>query len=266
MHGCCYCLEKKQKIMTFIPIKNAGERLRNIKMIATDMDGTITQSGKFTSNLLQALERLKQKNIAVLIVTGRSAGWVDGVRNYLPVTGAFAENGGVLFYERETPEILTPISDLNHHRQQLAKTFNFLKNKFPLLQITADNQFRLTDWTFDIKNLTNGELRELGKLCEDQGWGFTYSTVQCHIKPKKQDKATALKQVLKKYFPKISTEQIITVGDSPNDETMFDTNKFPLSVGVANILEYRDQLNHQPVYLTTASGGEGFCELVSLMT
>jgi predicted HAD superfamily phosphohydrolase YqeG len=46
----------------------------NIRLIATDMDGTLTRQGKFTSALLQALENLAAVGIKVVIVTGRSAG------------------------------------------------------------------------------------------------------------------------------------------------------------------------------------------------
>ena len=65
----------------------------NIQLIATDMDGTLTKNGKFTSDLISALETLKHKNIDVLIVTGRSAGWVQTIANYLPIIGAISKAG-----------------------------------------------------------------------------------------------------------------------------------------------------------------------------
>ena len=68
-----------------------------VKLIATDMDGTLTRQGSFSGDLLQGLERLQQRGWPVVIVTGRSAGWVQGIAHYLPVTGAMAENGGVYF-------------------------------------------------------------------------------------------------------------------------------------------------------------------------
>ncbi len=37
--------------------------LANIRLVATDMDGTLTQTGKFTSQLLQGLENLATANI-----------------------------------------------------------------------------------------------------------------------------------------------------------------------------------------------------------
>lgn len=243
--------------------------LKNIKIIATDMDGTLTQSGKFTSDLLLILEELAKANLQVLIVTGRSAGWVSGLVNYLPIAGAIAENGG-LFYPARNEEALaklnevialTPISDRLEHRKELATIFQELQQYFPQIRESSDNRFRITDWTFDVQGLSLEELNQLSNVCQEMGWGFTYSNVQCHIKPLNQDKATGLMQILKEHL-KYPPEQVLTVGDSPNDESLFNPQYFPFSVGVANALEYADRLNYQPTYITKASEGEGFCELV----
>lgn len=227
------------------------------------MDGTLTQKGKFTSTLIQAFEDLAKANIKVIIVTGRSAGWVNGLATYLPIAGAIAENGG-LFYPAgcEVPITLTSIPNFSTHRQQLAEIFQKITQEFPHVRETSDNLFRITDWTFDVQGFSLVELQELSKSCHELGWGFTYSNVQCHIKPLNQDKATALLYVLRNFFPQYILEQVVTVGDSPNDETLFNPNFFPISVGVANALEYANQLKHQPTYVTTATEGEGFCELV----
>jgi len=170
----------------------------SIRLIATDMDGTLTRRGKFTPLLLQALEALKAADIPVVIVPGRSAGWVQGVVAYLPVAGAIAENGG-LFYPGDTdPEFLVELPDIATHRQALAKLFHQLQQAFPQIQEAPDNRFRLTDWTFDVRGLSAADLQTLGDRCHAAGWGFTYSTVQCHIKPAAQDKASALEQVLQR--------------------------------------------------------------------
>ncbi|MGH2413735.1 MAG: HAD family hydrolase, partial [Microcystaceae cyanobacterium] len=223
--------------MSFCPISEAfqSNRLQNIRLLATDMDGTLTQQGKLTATLLKTLEALSEAEIPVLIVTGRAAGWVDAVRSYLPITGAIAENGGVFYLGNcDVPTLLTPIANVTHHRQQLAATFQILKTQFSHIQESADNPFRLTDWTFDVQGLTSTQLQQLEILCQKEGWSFTYSTVQCHIKPRQQNKATSLHQVLNQYFPQFTAEQILTIGDSPNDESLFDSSQFPLSVGVAN--------------------------------
>jgi HAD superfamily hydrolase (TIGR01484 family) len=236
--------------------------LYNVCLLATDMDGTLTKYGKFTSKLLHTLERLTTAKVPVLIVTGRSAGWVSAISSLMPIVGAIAENGG-LFYSSKNfePVALTHIPDLDNHRQNLAQTFTKLQTYFPQLRESTDNLFRVTDWTFDLISLTTDDLKKIGDLCEKMGWGFTYSTVQCHIKPQGQDKANGLLKVLRQYFPMYLPEQVITVGDSPNDESLFNQRYFPMSVGVANIQEYANQLKHQPTYVTTAAEADGFCEL-----
>jgi HAD superfamily hydrolase (TIGR01484 family) len=238
--------------------------LRGVRLVATDMDGTLTQQEKFTPLLLQTLTELSLAQIPVLIVTGRSAGWVSAVVHYLPVAGAIAENGG-LFYQTENSagDWLSYIPDILQHRQQLAQMFISLKTEFPQIHESTDNRFRLTDWTFDVQGLSIEQLQQMQMRCQSAGWGFTYSTVQCHIKPLQQEKAQGLQQVLARYFPQLQPNQVITIGDSPNDQTLFDPALFPISVGVANIADYQTQMTHLPTYMTEAAEVAGFCEVAA---
>ncbi|MEL6382993.1 MAG: HAD family hydrolase [Cyanobacteria bacterium J06626_18] len=237
--------------------------LTRIHLIATDMDGTLTQQGQFTPLLLQVLEAAAAAGLRMLIVTGRSAGWVQGVVAYLPVVGAIAENGGV-FIPKDTlkPSWLIEMPAVEQHRTQLAAMFAAIRKEFPKLQPSSDNQFRLTDWTFDIGDLSPSDLEGINATCRAVGWGFTYSTVQCHIRPAAQDKGVGLQTVLAQQFPHISAKQVVTVGDSPNDEGLFDPQRFPLSVGVANVQHYRDRLRYFPALTTKGAEVQGFQELV----
>jgi hypothetical protein len=239
--------------------------LKNVRLIATDFDGTLTQNGKITANLLKTLNKLANNNISVLIVTGRSAGWVNSLINYLPVAGAIAENGGIFYPNPDTLKFINHIENIKIHRQRLEETFSFLQAKFPKIRESTDNIFRLTDWTFDVQELDYHNLLKLEKLCLQKNWGFTYSTVQCHIKPLKQDKARGLQQIIKDYFPEITPQEIVTVGDSPNDQTLFNQDVFPLSVGVANVRDYLTVLQYPPAYITNLPENLGFCELVELI-
>ncbi|MBE9113176.1 HAD family phosphatase [Nodosilinea sp. LEGE 07298] len=237
-----------------------------IKLLATDMDGTLTRQGKFTAALLSGLEQLQGQGFPVMIVTGRSAGWVNGLAHYLPVTGAMAENGGVYFPLNAAPELLVDIPDLVAHRQQLSEVFTQLQRRWPQLHESDDNRFRLTDWTFDLKGLTQLDLDEMAQVCQGLGWGFTYSTVQCHLFTLGQSKATGLLQILERHFTAISSAEVLTLGDSPNDESMFAPALFPYSVGVANVKDYWDRLTHRPTFVTQAAEVDGFLELVNLLT
>jgi HAD superfamily hydrolase (TIGR01484 family) len=237
----------------------------DIQLIATDIDGTLTNHHKFTPALLQAIDIINTKGLKLLLVTGRSAGWVSALTNYLPIAGAIAENGGVYFDADGEMDFVTPMKSITAHREKLANVFWELQASYPKIEESADNQFRITDWTFDIAGLNTAQLWEIATQCEQWGWGFTYSSIQCHIKPVKQDKASGITYALKEYFPKIKPKQIITVGDSPNDASMFDRQVFPNSVGVANVRYYADELVHHPQYVTNLPEVAGFCELVDLL-
>ncbi len=242
----------------------ARQALAQIRLVATDMDGTLTQAGEFNDSLLVMLEKLRSAGMPVLITTGRSAGWVSGLLHYLPVGIAIAENGGLYFTKANRyPTFLQPIS--NNHRQRLADQFNRLRQQYPQLTESSDNAFRLTDWTFDVTGLSLADLAWMTDNCHDNGWGFTYSIVQCHIKPLPQDKASGLTQVVAQQFPDLAHHQVLTVGDSPNDESMFDPDQFPHSVGVANVRHYLGTLDHHPTFVTNAEEGEGFGELTEAL-
>jgi HAD superfamily hydrolase (TIGR01484 family) len=241
-------------------------KLTDIQLIATDIDGTLTSNNKFTPDLFKAIESLNTKGIKLLLVTGRSAGWVGAINNYLPIAGAIAENGGVYFNADSEYDFITRIESIETHREELANRFWELQERYPQIEESIDNQFRVTDWTFDVAGLADIELTEIAKQCEQWGYSFTFSTVQCHIKPAEQDKSAGILWVLKQYFPDISTDRIVTVGDSPNDASMFDRSLFPHSVGVSNIRHYTDRLVYYPQYLTELPEVAGFCELVNLLT
>jgi hydroxymethylpyrimidine pyrophosphatase-like HAD family hydrolase len=235
------------------------------QLLATDMDGTLTRQGKFTTALLQGLERLAALGLPVVIVTGRSAGWVNGLAHYLPVVGAMAENGGLYFPPAGPPEPLIALPDVAVHRQQLQEAFAHLQWRWPQIQESDDNRFRFTDWTFDIQGLSAEDLTTMAQICQSLGWGFTYSTVQCHLFKLGQSKAAGLQQVIQRHFAPLTAADVITLGDSPNDESLFDPAQFPLSVGVANIHDYWQTLTHHPAYVTHSPELDGFLEVVEVL-
>jgi HAD superfamily hydrolase (TIGR01484 family) len=249
-------------MMNLAPLSNAN--LSAIRLVATDIDGTLTQDGKFTPELMTQSARLRAAKIDVLLVTGRSAGWVSGLSNYLPVAGAIGENGGCYVAGGRECQILPPleIADLDRHRQALARCFRNLQQDYPHLKISSDNRFRLTDLTFDLDRLTAEDLENIYRRCRGWGWDFTYSTIQCHIKLPSHSKAMGIKSIVDRHFPDLTADRILTVGDSPNDGSMFDRSCFPHSVGVANITHYRDRMAHLPAYITEFPEVAGFGEIV----
>ncbi len=54
--------------------------LLNIRLITSDVDSTLTQNEKFSSNFISTPLDLQSAGIKVLLITGRSAGWVSNSR------------------------------------------------------------------------------------------------------------------------------------------------------------------------------------------
>ena len=54
-------------------------------------------------------------------------------------------------------------------------------------------------------------------------------------------------------------ERWVYVGDSTNDQAMFAS--FPISVGVANLLDFAARLTQWPAWLTRHDRGRGFVEV-----
>ena len=51
------------------------------------------------------------------------------------------------------------------------------------------------------------------------------------------------------------------IGDSPNDEPLFEG--FPHSIAVGNLRRFLDRLAHLPEYITESESAEGFQEAVA---
>ena len=58
-------------------------------------------------------------------------------------------------------------------------------------------------------------------------------------------------------------ERWLYVGDSTNDEAMFAA--FPLSVGVANLLDFAERLRQWPAFITILDRGRGFVEVAEAL-
>lgn len=63
--------------MSLLSIDKLFDTKPDIRLIASDVDGTLTQHEKFTADLLEAILKLERAGIPLLLVTGRSTGWVN---------------------------------------------------------------------------------------------------------------------------------------------------------------------------------------------
>src|SRR6185369_16958084 len=74
---------------------------RELRVVMTDIDDTITTDGRLEAAAYAALERLAAAGIAVVPVTGRPAGWCDMIARFWPVAAVVGENGALSYrYDR----------------------------------------------------------------------------------------------------------------------------------------------------------------------
>ncbi|NBO38962.1 HAD family phosphatase [bacterium] len=255
-------------------LSNANKALwRAIQAVAMDIDGTLTSQGTFPAEVVKALYELRSSGLKLVLVTGRPSGWVQALASYLPVDAAIAENGGVVFLGRESaPFVRNPIDATFTHtgaadfRPPLKTMFESLLNKYPFLEITEDNVYRLSDYTFKVKDLSSEMLLKMKTIVESCGLAFTWSTIHAHIMPQGQQKGATLQWLLQQWnMSSHPAHTTLTVGDSPNDVTLFDNQRFPCSAGVANILKYRALMPNFPQVISGGLEGDGFVEIAQTL-
>ncbi|MCL4558666.1 MAG: HAD hydrolase family protein [Deltaproteobacteria bacterium] len=228
--------------------------LPDVEVIATDVDDTLTIGGLLTSDVVRGIEYINGIGKRVILVTGRSGGACTTLSQYLPVEAVIAENGGVVIRDHDIAPVRLP----GDHTSRLERCFQEIVGEFPGMRQAQDNPFRLTDRSIDNLSIPGYAYEEIRRIAHSYGLTITVSSVQTHILSPECSKAAALGAV-------VGGRSTITIGDSANDESMFDREFFPLSVGVANVRNYLDTMEHRPRWIMSKEQGHGFIEFVEIL-
>lgn len=256
-----------------LPIWNAPRRkLAAIKVVAADVDGTVTTEGRVSAATLTAFEKLQEAGCRVVLVTGRSAGWGAALASYLPgVTGVVAENGAV-FIQATTGEAAPTLLDqslVDESGPSIAAVEECLSavlSKYPAARPGTDNYCRLTDRTIEVGE--NIDPQVVKGIAQQYGLHHTFSTVHHHLSRSSLTKKTGLLLALREYvYPDIDASvEVATIGDSVNDAPLFEPASFAITFGVRSILRWLSDLGDcVPKYVTLADGGVGFNEICGLI-
>ena len=125
-------------------------------------------------------------------------------------------------------------------------------------QLTSS--FRKTDIAFDIgqdHKVERGQAALIEQYCRSAGFTAKMSSIHINVWCGDYTKSTMALKWLEAHD--VDRDEAMFVGDSPNDESMFES--FPVSVGVANISPYISELGTPPTFITSLPGGFGFNEL-----
>ncbi len=229
--------------------------LRDLRLFASDIDDTLSTGGKIPPEIIDTLLRVKAAGVAVWLVTGRAASWGQALSHYFDVNGVITENGGVICHG-ETVRVLADESLLGRDRARLAEVFGEIQKRIPAARPTGDNIGRLTDWAFDRASLLPEDVVLARDIAGEAGLNCVASSIHVHLSAGVHTKATALGTVCDEAGI-VDRQQVLTLGDSANDEPLFDAERFPFSAAVANVTEYLPLLHHRPLFILPAPRAEG---------
>ena len=238
------------------------------KIIFSDVDDTLTCDGQLPVETFAALHNLRQSGFTVIPVTGASAGWCDCLIKTWPIRHVIGENGALTMGKDERGIVSTHFvkdpQQVELDLAELKQIGDMLIERYPAINYTQDQQFRLTDIAFDIGQTVTVQESIAVKATEwlrVQGVQARRSSIHINVWKGDHSKATGAMSWLSQRG--MSTEDCLFIGDSPNDESMFE--HFPLSVGVANIGRFVTTMEYVPAYITENRGGYGFADMARVL-
>ena len=258
----------------FQPIKGFSvAKRRQLRAVLTDIDDTLTEAGRLPAIAYQALEDLRKAGLIVIPVTGRPAGWCDMIARQWPVDGVVGENGAFYFrYDQPASRMIRKYMKSVTERAADRERLNALQSEI-LAQVSgtaiaSDQAYReadlAIDFAEDVPPLASAAINRIVDIFEQHGATAKVSSIHVNGWFGGYDKLTTSLRMLSDEFGIDAAnhrETIVFAGDSPNDAPMF--GYFPNSVGVANVLHFRDSLPASPTWVTSKPGGQGFAELAS---
>lgn len=251
------------KRVTLRPLHEISEAvLAGVRVLATDIDDTITTEGRLAGRTVDLLAKLGRTGLIVALVTGRSAGWAQALAGYLPgVCLAVGENGLVSFDNQGRRRDLGPPRGADF-QQALTEQTERVKRAFSL-ERTDDDDFRLFERTFArTAAFDAASLRRCQGLV-DPGFEVIASSIHIHVRPSGWDKADGLLAAVSPLLPDLTAgdSRVLFTGDSSNDRPLF-ARFSQTSVGVRNIERFLDELeSDRPAFITEGRAAAGFAEV-----
>jgi HAD superfamily hydrolase (TIGR01484 family) len=239
-----------------------------VRGVLTDIDDTLTTEGAITPDALAALQALRDAGLLVMAITGRPMGWSQPFAMHLPVGAIVAENGAVALYKQKGVLAVDYVQDeatRQANAPRLAQAAQRILREVPGCQLARDSAGRVTDIAIDhseFAQLTEAQIQQVVAIARADGLTATVSSIHINAWLGDHNKLSGARWIVQHRLKRNVDAELdawLYVGDSTNDQLLF--GHFPLSVGVANLRRFEQQLGVWPRYITQGQRGAGFTEV-----
>lgn len=219
-----------------------------IKAIASDVDGTITDSlFRLDLSAIRAIRRAEACRIPVILASGRPLEIVEVLSRYIGATGPMiAENGGIV-KNPKTGEIIVS-GDL----EKAERAYKIIKAKLGDIR-RIEKESRKTD-VLIIGAESSKVLLEIISA-ENLGVDITSSGYAFHIKDPSVNKGYGLR--IAAQMLNVDVHDIAVIGDAENDISMFELSNFGVVSQNAD-----KRLKELAVYVADEPFGEGAAKAI----
>lgn len=244
------------------------EETDRLRFVLCDIDDTITDCGKLTSEAYSSLWRLSEAGLKIIPVTGRPAGWCDMIVREWPVAAVVGENGAfaMRLQNGRVQRLLHPNADPDSHNKLKAVETRVLSEVHGS-RIACDQFSRIYDLAIDFAEdepkLGLDAARQIRDICISMGAQAKISSIHVNAWFGDYSKRDMAYECLKSFFGEEGFARAIFFGDSPNDEPMFAA--CPMSCAVANIKPFLNDLDSPPAFITESPCSAGFVEAANII-
>ena len=248
-------------------------RLRDLGGVLTDIDDTLTTEGAIPMGVVAALAALRAAGLPVIAVTGRPMGWSLPIAAEVPLAAVVAENGAVALIPDGAggcgPNTPTASRCARPTPSAWLRPAARIVREVPGATLSRDSVGRVTDIAIDhaeFTHLDEARIAQVVAVMRAEGMTATVSSIHVNGWFGTHSKLTGADWIVRRLFGRdlaAERERWLYVGDSTNDEAMFAS--FPLSVGVANLLDFAARLRQWPAFITAHDRGRGFVEVAEAL-
>ncbi len=223
------------------------EKLKKIRMLACDVDGTLTSPGyKLSLDAAAALRELEEAGLPVCLISGNSLPVLYALSVYIGLSGPVVAENGAVVYDRATGRKLILAKPLD--KQAIAEE---LKRRFSL-EPTFQHPYREVDLAFKRRDVSLSEIqRHLTSLGYDVK--VTDSGFAIHVSPPEVSKSRGLAEACR--LRELTLDDVAAIGDSLTDLDMLTAVGLPATVANAppELKEIAEIVSDKPDGLGVAS-------------